>query len=234
MPICEFGCGKEATHQFKSSGKWCCSTNVNACEGKKAKDSEKKKGKNPFEGREHHRARLGKSPPQKGKTYEEYFGEDKAKELKVLQKANNSTSGQNAWLTLSEERKEKIREGLRNNRIGGYIKGCGRGKKGWYKGYWCDSSWELAWVIYHLEHDIKFERNTIRYTYIYEGEEHKYLPDFIVNDELVEIKGYWTEQVDAKIKQCPKAIKLIDKAGIKPYIDYVVSKYGRDFTSLYE
>ena len=43
MCICEFGCNKEATYQFKSSGKWCCSSNVNACEGKKKKDSELKK-----------------------------------------------------------------------------------------------------------------------------------------------------------------------------------------------
>lgn len=78
------------------------------------------------------------------------------------------------------------------------------------------------------------KRNTERFTYVYDGTERKYLPDFIVNGELIEIKGYWTEQVREKIKQCPKPIKVLDKTSIKPYIDYVIDKYGRDFISLYE
>ena len=28
----------------------------------------------------------------------------------------------------------------------------GYGKHGWYKEYWCDSSWELAYVIYNLDY----------------------------------------------------------------------------------
>ena len=28
--ICNYGCGTEATHQFKN-GKWCCSKNVSLC-----------------------------------------------------------------------------------------------------------------------------------------------------------------------------------------------------------
>ena len=39
---------------------------------------------------------------------------------------------------------------------GGKRHGSGRGKKGWYKGYYCDSTWELAWVIYQLDHGVKF------------------------------------------------------------------------------
>jgi len=32
-----------------------------------------------------------------------------------------------------------------------------RGKAGFYKGYHCMSSWELAYVIYNLEHNVSFE-----------------------------------------------------------------------------
>lgn len=67
MPICDFGCNKEATHQFKSSGKWCCSTNHNACDGKRAKNSESHKGKIPNWKNGHPLGAKGKSPWNKGK-----------------------------------------------------------------------------------------------------------------------------------------------------------------------
>jgi len=43
---------------------------------------------------------------------------------------------------------------FRNSGKGGKRIGSGRGKSGWYKGYWCDSSWELAYVIYNIDHDV--------------------------------------------------------------------------------
>ena len=51
-----------------------------------------------------------------------------------------------------------------------------------YKGYWCDSSWELAYVIYNLEHNIKFERNKQGFEYEFENKKYKYYPDFILED----------------------------------------------------
>lgn len=47
----------------------------------------------------------------------------------------------------SEETKRKMSETCKIN-AGGYRPGSGIGKQGWYKNYWCDSSWELAYVIY--------------------------------------------------------------------------------------
>jgi len=41
---------------------------------------------------------------------------------------------------------------------GGKREHSGRGKQGRYNGIWCDSSWELAWVIYNFDHGIKFKR----------------------------------------------------------------------------
>lgn len=115
----------------------------------------------------------------------------------------------------------------------GYKKGSGRGKSGWYKGIWCDSSWELAYLIYCLDHKIDIQRNKEMFVYEYNDRKYRYIPDFIVEGELVEIKGYWSEQAKAKIKQCSKPIKIIDKLSINPFLIYAKEKYGL-FINLYE
>jgi hypothetical protein len=120
---------------------------------------------------------------------------------------------------------------------GGYRKGSGRGKSGWYKGVWCDSSYELAWVIYHIENNIPFERNKESFQYEYNGEIHLYYPDFRLKEsnELVEIKGFYTEQTHVKLKSVTNTkLTVIDKQKIQPYIDYVTDRYGKNFVSLYE
>lgn len=65
------------------------------------------------------------------------------------------------------------------------IKESGYGKHGWYKEYWCDSSWELAYVIYNLDHNIKFKRNYQGFTYIFNNKLHKFYPDFILEDRNI-------------------------------------------------
>lgn len=142
-------------------------------------------------------------------------------------------SGENGHFYGKRHTKETL-EKLKKN--GGYRKGSGRGKQGLYKGYWCDSSWELAFVIYNLEHDIKFVRNTKKFSYEFEGKKKNYIPDFIMEDgTYVEIKGYDNGLTQAKISFFPHKIKLIaGKKQIKLYLDYVESKYGKDFIKLYE
>jgi len=116
---------------------------------------------------------------------------------------------------------------------GGYRKGIGRGKKGWYKGIFCDSSWELAFVIYHIDHNIPIKRCEEKLQYEMNGKIRKYLPDFVVNDKIVEIKGWKDESALIK-EQCFPEITIIDKNGIIPYIEYVVNKYGSNFINLYD
>lgn len=118
---------------------------------------------------------------------------------------------------------------------GGYRSNSGRGKRGWYKGFHCQSSWELAWVIYSLDHAIKFKRNNIAFQYEFEGKIRKYYPDFILEDATyVEIKGYNSEQWISKKSQFPHKLQILDKELIKPYIQYVEEKYGKDFIKLYD
>lgn len=135
----------------------------------------------------------------------------------------------------SDEYRNKMSKIL-TGKCGGYRKGSGRGKKGWYKGYYCDSSWELAFVIYNLEHNIKFERNTKKFEYIFEGKTLKYMPDWITDGKYVEIKGYWTKQWQAKVDQFPKTETLIIlyEKEMEKYIEYVKMKYGNNFIELYD
>lgn len=175
----------------------------------------------------------------KGKSYEERFGIDKANEIKnKVSKGMKKCYEKYTFSEANKRRIEKIKKtAAERHSIGGLRKGSGRGKKGWYKGYYCDSTWELAYVIYNLEHGISFSRNTKSFDYVFNGERKKYYPDFLLETgEYVEVKGYYTKQFEAKIEQFPKEHTLIiyDKTGIKPYLDYVINKYSKDYYKLYE
>lgn len=136
-----------------------------------------------------------------------------------------------------DKRTIKSKEAI-NRQLGGYHKKSGRGKKGWYKGYWCDSSWELAYVIYNIDHNIEFKRNTIGFEYTFNGKIYKYYPDFILKDNsYIEIKGYYSELTHIKHKSfISMGYKLIviDKNTITPYLKYTINKYGKNFINLYE
>lgn len=130
---------------------------------------------------------------------------------------------------VSLETKKKISEtAKRNKKSGGYRHGSGRGKQGWYHDYWCDSTYELAFVIYCIDHEIKFSRNTTKYPYKKDGETHYYSPDFkMENGDLVEIKGYLTLDTLLKISAVKdRKIKVLFYEDIKYMIDYVSEKYN--------
>ena len=166
------------------------------------------------------------SDAKSGKTYEQIFGEEKGKELrklKSIQSKKQNSDKTNKW------------GGSETFKVGGYKpNSIKKHKRGKYKGYWCDSSWELAWVIYNLDHGLSFERNRDTFDYIYEGQNLKYLPDFKVGEKYIEIKGYVTNQFLAKVEYFQGDLLVIDKHGIKPYLNYAVNKYGKDFTKLYD
>jgi len=137
-------------------------------------------------------------------------------------RGGNSISTRQKLSTIAKERK-----------FGGYVQGSGRGKKGWYKGFFCDSSWELAYVVYCLEHEIGIKRNTEKRKYVWQGVVKNYIPDFIVQGAIVEIKGYKTEQWIAKLAANPDVSVLYEK-DLETVLEYVKFKYGKDFISLYE
>ena len=120
-----------------------------------------------------------------------------------------------------------------NVKWGGCRDGSGRGKSGWYKGIYCSSTWELAYVIYCIDHNIPIERCKEKRSYTYKGKIHNYYPDFVTPDGIIEIKGYITEQWQEKERQNPD-VKTLYKDDMKPYLQYVHDNYTNDITSLYD
>ncbi|MBO7078365.1 MAG: hypothetical protein J6W64_00960 [Bacilli bacterium] len=144
----------------------------------------------------------------------------------------NKTNICNTCLHNTEEGRK-----IYSQNCGGYRLGSGVGKHGWYKGYYCDSTYELVYIIYCLDHNITFKRNTtIFYKYLYKGEEHKYYPDFIVDSGFVEIKGYHTELVDIKAAAITdKQLTILYKSDMVEMFDYIKNTYNyKKLTDLYE
>jgi len=171
-------------------------------------------------------AKKGSIPWNKGLTTPQDVRDKIANSLKGVATGKGSTPEKEL------ERKKKITEKAKLNN-GGHRQGSGRGKKGWYKGFFCDSSWELAFIIYCLDNGIEIARNTDRRTYEWEGKSRTYIPDFIVEGVVTEVKGYKTEQWLAKHEANPDVEVLYEKE-LRPILDYVKDKYGKDFINLYE
>lgn len=121
----------------------------------------------------------------------------------------------------------------KNKPSGGYRKGSGRSLGGWYKGIYCDSTYELTYLIYCLDHNISIKRCTEKFEY---GEGKTYNPDFIVGDTIIEIKGYVTEEVYTKADSVPDNInyKILTKDLMKKEFEYIKSKYNKTGTSISE
>lgn len=120
-----------------------------------------------------------------------------------------------------------------------------------------DSSWEVAFYIYHRDHNINIECNPAPLKYVARGKFHNYYPDFKVDNKLIEIKGDMMIDNNGNIIPHPSAISNAIKKGtlndlkelfeaknncikenniiilkqkdIKPYIIYVKDNYGEDF-----
>lgn len=121
--------------------------------------------------------------------------------------------------------------------IGGLRETSARACKfGTYKDFYCDSGWELAFLIYQLDHNKKIERCKQSFNYEYQGKVHKYYPDFIIDGVYYEIKGIYRDADYAKIAQFPvdKTLVVIDKKSIYPFTRYCEKHYGKNYTELYD
>lgn len=182
----------------------------------------------------HGGAKKGCIPWNKGKTLSQDYKD------KISESLKGKSTGIASTKKAEAARKLKISETMKKNpNAGGLRKGSGRGRKGRYKGYWCDSTWELAWVIYNLDHGIHFERNYEGFEYVYENRKHKYYPDYIIEGVYYEIKGRRSyksldNKTKAKIKSFNKELNVLYENEMKPILEYVVNKYGKDFYRLYD
>lgn len=115
-----------------------------------------------------------------------------------------------------------------------------------YDNLYFDSSWELAFYIYCKDNELNITREVEPISFIFEGKEHKYTPDFLVNNVLIEIKGEQffdkndefinpynpneKELVNEKLK-CMKNnnVVILRWKEMKKYIDYINNKYGKNY-----
>lgn len=121
--------------------------------------------------------------------------------------------------------------------MSGYNKGSGRSKHGYYKGIYCGSTYELCWVIYNLDHGIKFTR----FPGALERDGKKYYPDFLLDDgkTIIETKGYEKqESVDIKTSIAENlgyTVRILRKNDLKFAFDYVEKAYNtKKFYVLYD
>jgi hypothetical protein len=197
--LCSFGCGKPAKHYFKSSMNFGCSSNVNACEAKRQKNSQAKKGINPFEGKEHPKGAIGHIPWNKGLTKKD---DNRIENASQKAQASLITYYQiNGSRQHTPEAKQKISNDMKARYASGWETVCGRAKKYDYLSpiagkIKVDGTWELTTAQILDKIGIQWVRNKKRFDYIHlNGNEATYLPDFYLPgiDTYLEIKGFQTE-----------------------------------------
>lgn len=88
---------------------------------------------------------------------------------------------------------------------------------------WCDSTWELALIIWCKSRGKQIERNRETFEYEFEGVTRCYLPDFIVDGQIVEIKGRRATDslIDAKLAATAGKVKILLADDMKPILESV-------------
>jgi hypothetical protein len=113
-----------------------------------------------------------------------------------------------------------------------------------------DSSWELAYYIYLIDHNINFEyQPKVEITYTGEDNlKHNYYPDFKVDNKLQEIKGnqffnennepfckitntWWKEKYDCMLSN---NIEILREQDLSYVFDYIKQTYGNDYLSKFK
>lgn len=115
-----------------------------------------------------------------------------------------------------------------------------------------DSSWELAFYLYHRDLGSNIIREPIELCYEVDGKIRKYIPDFSVDGNLVEIKGPHlykngqlinpynksvTESIKLKAKlncMLQNNVIILGREEIIPILKIVEAKYGKDFKEAYK
>ena len=140
------------------------------------------------------------------------------------------TCKQKKYCSRDCEHKDKSRY----KNCGGYREGSGRSKFGYYKGIYCGSTYELVYVIYRLDNNLPVKR--------FDGEltdgKIKYIPDFIEDNTIIEIKGYHQESVDKKCvlaKSKGYDIKVLYKKDLEREFKWVKEHYNyKQLQELYD
>lgn len=162
------------------------------------------------------------------------FGEERRKQNRI--KGIGITRCEFCGKSLEGKRYCNIDCAKSAGRWGGYRKGSERAKSGWFSGVFCGSSWELAFLLWSLDHKLPIRRCSESFTYVFDGTSRQYHPDFLIDDIYIEIKGWDDGRVTAKISQFPSEKKLVVlwHEEMKSILTYVKEVYGANFIELYE
>ena len=116
-----------------------------------------------------------------------------------------------------------------------------------YQGMNFDSIYEIAYYIWLTDHNIAFEYEpNVKFKYVYDGKEHWYMPDFVVDSQYVEIKGDhffnedgnmrnpWDSSLDDLYEakhQCmlQNSVKIMRVSEMKDIVNYIYAKYGKNY-----
>ena len=131
------------------------------------------------------------------------------------------------------ENKKYCSSTCRRHNAGGLRIGSGRGKSGYYSGFYLSSTYELAYLIYNLDHNILIERNKKYWVYQYNGKTHKFYPDFRVARKLIEIKSFRSDLTDSKIAAVTEPIDVLYGTELAEIFQYVENKTGLKISKLY-
>lgn len=237
--LCDYGCGQEARYQRKN-GKWCCSKNVCQCPAIR-----KKLVENHVDSKEVYKNLSAETKRRmnwnKNLTAENNESIRKMRDKVRQQFASGERKGTFTGKQHSKETKKLISKNTKASYNYNVQRKSGRGKKGYYKGFWCDSTYELAYIIYCLDHGISIQRNKEYFIYTYQGKQHRYYPDFIVNGEIIEIKGFSNGVLPFKeqaLKLSGKPYKILFPKDLHYVFDYILKTYNKkvnkDISDLYE
>ena len=130
--------------------------------------------------------------------------------------------------------RKKAAQGNLLGKKGGYRKGSGRSKSGYYNNVFMASTFELVYYIYQIEHNKNIIRNEKIFSYTHNGKKHTYLPDFFVDGKYIEIKGVYTKLVDIKaeaVKNSGFEIEVLYENDLEKMMQYVDHKYGTKHTA---
>lgn len=106
-------------------------------------------------------------------------------------------------------------------------------KHGWYKGLYCGSSWELAFVLWKMHNGFVVKRSDKVLPYEYNGKTFNYYPDFEIDGIVYEVKGFEDFKAQAKHEAYPE-IEYYNRERMKPIIEEVKKLFGKNFIELLE
>jgi hypothetical protein len=145
------------------------------------------------------------------------------KNPKISQALTGKSNGRALTPESEELRRNKISESMKANPLAGGLRiGSGRGIKGWYDSsiagsVYLRSSYEFRVAEYFDSKNINWRANTEAFNYMFNGEAHKYYPDFYLIDLdcYVEVKGFKTKKDQAKWENFPNKLVVLYENDIR-------------------